>query len=111
VEHIVEERDGIQVVRPEGPLDVASALSLRETLGALVSVAGARVLLDLAGVTLIDSSGVGILVTAHRQAESAGARFALAAPRTTVGRVFELTRTNKLLDIHPTVDEGIAALA
>lgn len=111
MDHTVEELEGAQVVRLHGPLDVARALELRDTLGALVGVAGARVLLDLEHVTLIDSSGVGILVTAHRQAETAGARFALAAAGPVVGRVFELTRTNKLLRIHPTVEEGLRALA
>ena len=105
-----EERGGAKVVRLEGALDVAAALELRDLLGTVLEP-GAKVLLDLAAVSLIDSSGVGILVTAHRLAAARGAAIVLAAPPGPVGRVFELTRTNRLLRIFPTVEEGLAALA
>jgi anti-anti-sigma factor len=111
VEYTVDESDGVRVVHLQGPIDVSGAMALRDLLGQQIDSPAARVLLDLEGVTLIDSSGIGILVTAHRRADGQGARFALAAARDTVGRVFELTRTNKLLQIHPTVAEGVNALS
>ncbi len=104
------EQDGVTVVALSGPIDVARALEVRDGLAGPVGESGRRVLVDLSAVTLVDSSGVGIFVTAHRQAEAAGASFALAAASGPVGRVFELTRTNKLLRIYPTVEEGVAAL-
>ena len=110
MEHTVEEQDGVSVVRVEGPIDIASAMELRDLLGALLSGSHARVLLDLGGVTLIDSSGVGVLVTAHRTADGVGARVALAGASATVGRIFEMTRTNKLLRVYPSVEEALAAL-
>jgi anti-anti-sigma factor len=106
----LREQDGITVAVLDGPIDVARALELRDLLAGPVGEAGRRVLVDLTGVTLVDSSGVGIFVTAHRRAEEAGAAFVLAGAPGPVGRVFELTRTNKLLRIHPTVDAGLAAL-
>ena len=111
IEHSLREEGGVTVIAPVGPIDVARALELRELLAAHVGEAGKRVLVDLSEVTLVDSSGVGLFVTAHRQAESAGASFGLANPVGPVGRVFELTRTNKLLRIYPTVADGVAALA
>lgn len=105
----VRAADGITVIAPQGPLDVAAALELRDLLEGPVGGRGNRVLLDLTHVTLVDSSGVGVLVAAHRQAEAAGATLALAGAVRTVGRVFEMTRTNKLLRIHETVDEGLAS--
>jgi anti-sigma B factor antagonist len=106
-----EERSGVKVAALEGALGVAAALELRDLLDGLLEGPGAKVLLDLGAVTLIDSSGVGILVTAHRLADSRGAAFALAAAPGPVGRVFELTRTDKLLRIYATVEDGLAALA
>lgn len=98
------------MLAPKGPIDVGHAPALRDLLAATVETAGGRLLVDLTNVTLVDSSGVGLFVTAHRHAESAGAVFALANPVGPVGRVFEMTRTNKLLRIYPTVDDGVAAL-
>jgi anti-anti-sigma factor len=110
MEHEVRDDGGVTVIAPAGPIDVSRALELRDVLAAHVVDAGRRILVDLSGVTLVDSSGVGIFVTAHRQAEAAGSSFALAGAPGPVGRVFELTRTNKLLRIYTTVDEGLAAL-
>jgi anti-anti-sigma factor len=110
MEHTLREEGGVTVVAPRGPIDVSRALELRDVLAGAVGEPGRRVLVDLCEVTLVDSSGVGILVTAHRQAEAAGATFALAGAVGPVGRVFELTRTNKLLRIYASVDEGLAAL-
>ena len=86
----------VQVIAPEGPIDVSRALELRDLLGPAVAEPGSRVLVDLSRVTLVDSSGIGM--------------FALAGAPGPVGRVFELTRTNKLLRIYDTVEEGLAAL-
>jgi anti-sigma B factor antagonist len=110
MDHELREQDGVTVLAPRGPIDVSHALELRNVIAATVEVAGSRLLVDLTDVTLIDSSGVGIFVTAHRQAEAVDGQFALANPVGPVGRVFEMTRTNKLLRIYPSVDEGLAAL-
>ena len=80
MEHELRNERGVSVVKVTGAVDVASSLELRDVLAGAVAVAGARVLLDLSGVSLIDSSGVGVLIGAHRQAEANGASLVLAAP-------------------------------
>jgi anti-sigma B factor antagonist len=111
VDHEISERAGVKIVHVHGPIDVSRALELRELLGAQIDSASARVLLDVSDVPLIDSSGIGILVTAHRRATGQGARFGVSGATGTVARVFEMTRTNKLLSLFGTVDEGVAELA
>lgn len=110
MEHEISEEHGVRVLHLRGPVDVAAAMGLRDLLGAQVDAPSARVLVDLTEVPLIDSSGIGILITAHRRAVAQGAGFALAGPTPPVARVFEMTRTNKLLSIHETVADGVAAL-
>jgi anti-sigma B factor antagonist len=110
VEHDISEQGGVRVVHLHGHVDVSGAMALRDLLGQQIDGPAARVLLDLSDVNLIDSSGIGILVTAHRRADGQGARFGLAGATGTVARVFEMTRTNKLLSIYDTVDEGVAGL-
>lgn len=106
----VDIREGVTVVSLSGDLDVSDALSLREMLGRAQGDGANPVLLDLADVGFIDSSGVGLLVSAHRRATVAGGQFALAALTPTVTRVLELTRTDRMLMVLPTVDAGVAAL-
>ncbi len=106
----VDVRDGVTVVRVSGDLDVSDTLSLRETLGEAQGDGAGTVLLDLAEVGFIDSAGIGLLVTAQRRATGAGGQFALAALTPTVARVLELTRTDRMLTVLPTVEAGVAAL-
>jgi anti-sigma B factor antagonist len=110
VNHSVRDEGNVTVVELEGDVDVSGAPMLRDLLAGLIVAPGARVLLDLSHVKFIDSSGVGILVTAHRKAAESGTAFGLASPSGTVARVFELTRTNRLLEIFPTVEEATSAL-
>lgn len=110
MEFTVNEDGGRRIVRPDGALDVSEAIHLREVLGEQLDGPGARVLVDLSAVRIVDSSGVGILVTAHRRAATLGARLVLAGAQPTVRRVFELTRTDRLLRIVPTLAEGVEAL-
>jgi anti-anti-sigma factor len=110
MEFTVEQDGARRIVHLDGAVDVSNAIRLREVLGEQLDGPGAGVLVDLSGVRLLDSSGIGIFLTAHRRAASLGARFVLAAPQASVGKVFELTRTDKLLHIVPTVAAGREAL-
>jgi len=110
MDYRIENEEGVKIVRLAGPLDVSQAMQLREVLGEQIDGPAARVLIDLSEVPLIDSSGIGVMVTAHRRADDAGAAFALAGAGATVARVFSLTRTDKLLRLYPTVDAGVEAL-
>ena len=106
----VETHDGVVVVRVEGDVDVSHTLALRDTLAGAMGDGRAKVLLDLGGVEFIDSAGVGLLVTAHRRAQGARGAFVLADVTPTVARVLELTRTDRVLRVLPSVEDGVALL-
>ena len=111
MEHSIEERDGVTVIRPSGDLDVTTALDLRSVLGEQLSRDGARIVLDLRDVPFIDSSGVGVLVTASRRSRSGGGGLALAGLGPGVAKVLELTRTIRVFTVADTVEQAIAGLA
>jgi anti-sigma B factor antagonist len=110
MDYRIDTEGAVKLVRLSGPVDVSQALQLRELLGAQIEGPGARVLVDLSEVTLIDSSGIGVMVSAHRRADAAGAGFVLAGAAASVARVFSLTRTDRLLRLFDSVPEGVEAL-
>ena len=110
MQHSISDQHGITVVVLAGELEVSEAPALRDLLGSLIAGPQSRILLDLGQVSFIDSSGIGVLVGAHRRAEEAGARIGLAAPNAGVRRVFELTRTDRVLRLYDSVPDGVAAL-
>ena len=59
--------DAETVVRVAGEVDIDTVPALRASLGAAIR-SGGPVVLDLSGVTFMDSSGFGVLAAAQRQA-------------------------------------------
>ncbi len=85
-----ERRDGAAVVVARGELDLASADDLRAAL-ARPEAAASTVILDLRGITFIDSSGLSVVVAEHQRSRADGFRFAVAVGGAgEVMRLFEL---------------------
>ncbi len=72
------------VVAATGELDAASAAMLSEALAGAHEQA-ASLVLDLAGVTFIDSSGLRVIAAAHVAASRAARRSASSGPATACG--------------------------
>lgn len=67
------------------------------------------VVLDLAGVTHIDSTGVGILVMLAGKAKTSGAELRLAGAAGTVHEVFTLTKLNELIPLFASAEDAASA--
>jgi anti-sigma B factor antagonist len=79
-----------------GEVDMASAPGLRDQLQRL----GARnVVIDLSGVTFIDSTGLGVLVTALKRAREAGGQLTLRSPTRATRRVLDITGLSQLVPV------------
>ncbi|GAA2390950.1 hypothetical protein GCM10010420_13670 [Streptomyces glaucosporus] len=87
-----------------GELDHHSADLVTGEVRSALEAGAAAVLLDLSGVSFIDSTGVTRLLLAHRTARAAGGRLALIAPSGPVRRLLSLTGIDRVLACHPTPD-------
>ena len=87
---VAVEREGeAAIVRPLGELDLATVGQLQDALGALREE-GTPVVLDLEGLTFIDSSGLRLLLTASAAAEDAGQELTMRGGQPNVARTLEL---------------------
>jgi anti-sigma B factor antagonist len=83
-----------------GELDPHSTETLAEALHELRSdEAVQRVVIDLAGVSFIDSSGLRILLAADEELAGAGSKLVLRSPSDAVRRLFEITDLLDRLEI------------
>jgi anti-sigma B factor antagonist len=97
------------VVAARGELDMAVADELRRTLTTLVDRKQARLVLELAQVTYIDSSGLGALMAAMKHARGAGGDIRLCALQPDVRAIFEMTRLTRVMDIHDSRAQALAS--
>lgn len=88
-----------QLIALAGRLDVIGASAAREALHAAVAAGSGALVVDLAGVELLDATGLGVLIGSHRRARLAGRRLVLrdAAPR--VARILTLTRVDRIIAV------------
>jgi anti-sigma B factor antagonist len=85
------ERAGEELLAVRGEIDLATADEFRRALESLIAEAPSPALVDLWGVTFIDSSGVAALVSARGTAEAAGVELVLVEPSPQARTVLELT--------------------
>jgi anti-sigma B factor antagonist len=97
--------DGYAVVALRGELDLADAAIVAAELTA-VAARQPRIIVDLAGLDFIDSSGVAALARGRRQAWQAGGDLILAAPQRRVMRVLAILRLVEAFSVYATAEEA-----
>ena len=104
--HVDVRRTGTDrhLITVQGTLDLHTARQLADTLQSLLLADGHSVLLDLSGVTFLDSSGLTCLIAAYRTARTTGARLALVAPSQPVRHMLALTGVDQVLHSYPAPD-------
>ena len=96
------------VVHVQGDIDMKTSPEVRAAILDLYEKRGQeRVVLDLAGVKYIDSSGVAILVEGLQEAKKRKARFILSGLNEAPRHVLDLTRLTSVFEITQTVDEAL----
>ncbi len=89
--------DGATVLRIEGSLDAMTTPELRPTLEELIAARTARIVVDLAALKLIDSSGVGAIVSLYKRMRAQGGQVAVRGLRDQPLAIFRLLRLDRVL--------------
>jgi anti-sigma B factor antagonist len=102
---------GVEVVLVEGELDIATAPRLISVLNRAVQEALRSLVVDLSDVNFMDSTGLALLINAHRRLTRRSKGFAVVCPPGPLLRVFEVTDMVETLHVCPDRDSAWAALA
>ena len=103
-------REGVVVAGVTGEIDVSNAAELERAVAAELDDEAAGLVVDLAGLEFMDSSGVHLLFALARRLAQRGLGFALVMPPDTLPRrVLELSGPEPEGWLHATEEEAIAA--
>lgn len=104
----VSEVDGKLIVRLSGDVDLESCEPVRNCL---LDSAGRQkdLLVDLSGVTYIDSSGVASLIEALQMTSRNGTAFKLFSVSDQALRVLQLAKLDQVFAIHSDLDAAMAS--
>ena len=104
----------IVVAAPVGRIDHAAAGQLEQALAPLLADTPSGkggLILDFAGVDYISSVGLRVLMIAAKQMRGRNAHIAVAALQPTVSEIFAISRFDSVLEVFPSVREGIGTLS
>lgn len=104
----ISEQGGCIVIALDGEIDLETAPTVRTTLLEHLKK-GKNLLIDLAQVTYIDSSGIASLVEGLQMARKQGHDLALVSVSQRAHRVLELARLDKVFTLHADIASALAA--
>lgn len=104
-----EARGNTWVIHLKGFLDVHTHEMLRETIREHLEKGQCRLVLDMAQLTYIGSSGIEVILSAVQPLRDRGGDLVLTGMSPKIFKVFDLLGLPALFTIHPTLDEGIQA--
>ena len=108
MEHHVSKEQGYDIITLTGEIDLETSPLVRKIM--LETIAqSSRILIDMASVTYLDSSGIATLVEAYQQAKKKGGQFSLISLNPAVVRVLSLARLDKVFEIHADIESVLHA--
>jgi anti-anti-sigma factor len=104
--------DGVRVVRVRGEVDMSHEEELRAELRRAVASDADAIVVDLTECEFIDSTGVRVLLLSREAQESQKGpdRLAVAASSEQILRILSVMGIDRVIPIHPTVDEAAAEI-
>jgi anti-sigma B factor antagonist len=102
----VRQQGEVHILDIDGKLTIDEGSAVYDAILGALSAGQNRILLDLEGVTALDSSGVGDLMAAYASAKNRGATLKLLKLAPKVGEVLKITQLIGFFEIFE--DEGAA---
>lgn len=102
------ERDGVVILEPKGKITIGVGdVALREAVLAQVDGGAEKLLLDLSGVTTMDSSGIGELVSAYTSVNNRGGKLKLLRLPPKINDILQITQLITVFEVYDDEDEAV----
>lgn len=100
-------KDSVMVLKVKGNLDAMTAPEIRQEIEKIVDENCLKVVVDLSDLQLIDSSGVGAIVSLFKRIRTKGGNVKIAGIQGQPKEIFRLLGLEKAFGISKTVEEAI----
>ena len=105
----MEQRANASVLHVQGELDLASAPVLREALiSALSANPATHLVMDLTGVSFMDSTGIGVLAGAHKRVTAGGGWFSVVVSTPAVRKALQTTGLLRAWRVTGSVEDALS---
>jgi anti-sigma B factor antagonist len=102
--------NGVEVISLQGKITIgAGDTQLREVISEAINAGKNKILLDMSGVTTIDSSGIGELVGAYTTATNRGGKLKLLHLPAKLNELLHVTQLITVFEVYENEQDGIAS--
>jgi anti-sigma B factor antagonist len=101
--------ESVAVVEVEGAVDIYSASEFKEILHQGIDGGAKQVIVDLGNVTIIDSTGLGVLVSGAKRIGPRHGSLAIVCSDANLVHVFEITGLDRLFNVYANRAEALRA--
>jgi anti-sigma B factor antagonist len=106
----VRHKDGVTIVDINGKITIgAGAVDLRDTVRELLNQGWSKILLNLADVSYVDSSGIGELVSAFTTVNNQGGKLKLLKLTNKMQDLLQITKLITVFEVFDNENEAIAS--
>ena len=102
-------KDRSDVLPLEGEIDLHVSPNLSASLQMMIEKKPKQLIVDLARVSYIDSSGLAAVIEGMQNVQQYGGTFALASLQEPVRTIFEIARLDQVFKIYSDVNTALAA--
>ncbi|MBT2759611.1 anti-sigma factor antagonist [Mesobacillus foraminis] len=103
----VKEKDTAIELTVSGEIDAYTAPKLRETLFPLSEENGVNMVVDLSGVSYMDSTGLGVFVGVFKNVRANDGQFKIVGLSERLQRLFEITGLADIININSQIEGGV----
>lgn len=105
----IQQTETQPVLAVTGEIDIYTAPQFSQAVVRLISDGTVHVVVDMSGVTYMDSSGFSSLLSATKRLRPGGGALHLVGARPTVQRMLHLTRLDAVIYLHTSMEEALQA--
>jgi anti-sigma B factor antagonist len=105
-------REGVTILEPKGKITIgAGDVALREAVHEALSAGAKNILVNLKGVSTIDSSGIGELVSAYTTVSNQGGKLKLSQLPPKVSDILQITQLISVFEVFEEEEEAVASFS
>ncbi len=98
----------VTILSPKGKITIgAGDVAIRDAIQQALDAGGRKILIDMSGVTTIDSSGIGELVHAYTATTNRSGKLKLCCLPDKITDILTITQLITVFDIYDTIEEAI----
>ena len=105
-----DRRDGVLIVAASGRLEAADSSVFLKSIRSEIDGRERAVIVDLEELSYLGSAGLRVVYMLASELEKRDARFAVCAPPKPVAKVIRLSGMDRLVAVHPSKVDALAAL-